>query len=201
MNTTKKIREKIENLPKGQPVTTREFLQFGPRASVDQALSRFVKAGVLSRPVRGVYLRPKINPYVGEVPPEPIKVAKAIAKNEGAVVQVHGAEALRQMGLSTQAPVKPIFYTSGNSRKFSIGNLEVIMKKVSQRKLALAGQRAGVALTALWSLGKERVTVATIEKIRDRLSPREFESLRSTTSMPGWMNEKFLIYEKGLNNG
>jgi len=197
MSTIQKIRKKVSRLESGRPYTTREFLQFGSRAAVDQALARLVKAGILSRPARGVYARPKKNPYVGEIPPEPMAIAKAISKEVGAVVQVHGAEAARQMGFSTQVPVKTVFYTSGPSRYFRLGRMEVRLKKVSQRKLALAGSPAGVALTALWYLGKNEVTPASIEQVRSCLSLEEFNKLRSATkSMPAWMHDAFIGYER-----
>lgn len=196
-NTTEKIRARIETLPLGQPVTSQEFMEFGSRAAVDQALTRLVKTGGLSRVARGVYIRPKRSPYVGEVPPEPIKVAEAIAAETGSLIQIHGAEAARRMGLSTQVPTRPIFYTSGPSRRFTLGQIQVLLKHVCPRKLALSGRPAGIALTALLYLGKAAVTLETIERIRMRLPSEEFEALRSTTrSMPGWMHDVFIEYER-----
>jgi hypothetical protein len=133
---------------------------------------------------------------VGEVPPEPSKVAEVIAGEFGETVQVHGAEAARQMGLSTQVPTKPIFYTTGPNRRFYLGKLEVVLRHISPRKLALVGRPAGIALIALWYLGKHAVTLATLEQIRSRLEPPEFEKLRSaTSSMPAWMSEVFSLLE------
>jgi len=156
-----------------------------------------VKAGVLSRVTRGVYVRPKRSPYVREVPPEPIKVAEAIAAETGSLIQIHGAEAARRMGLSTQVPSRPIFYTSGPSRQMQIGQMEISLKHVTPRKLAMAERPAGIALTALWYLGKRLVTQETIERICMRLPQEEFEALRSSTRiMPGWMHDIFGKYER-----
>lgn len=197
MGTTEKIREKVAQLPLGQAVSVRTFMSCGSRAAVDQALARLVKAGVLSRPTRGVYVHPRRNSFIGEVPPEPISVAEAIAEEFGGVVQVHGAEAARRFGFSTQVPARPTFYTSGPNRRFHIGQMEVTLKHVTLRKLALAGRMAGVALTALWYLGKSAVTPQTIEHVRARLAPEEFEALRGATqAMPGWMRDAFVGYEE-----
>jgi hypothetical protein len=198
MSIMERIRSEAARLPEGQPVTTKAFMFFGSRASVDQALSRLVKAGVLSRPARGVYVRPKRSAYVGAVPPEPIQIAEATAAESGYTVQVHGAEAARRMGFTTQVPTKPIFYTSGPSRSFRLGAMEVSLKHISPRKLALAGRPAGIALTALWYLGKEQVTSETIEYIRSRLAPEEFKALCAEVSaMPGWMHDVILKYTGG----
>lgn len=195
MSTMEKITLKARLLPEGQPVSAKAFVAFGSRASVDQALSRLVKAGILSRPTRGVYVRPKRSDYVGEVPPAPLQIAQAIAAESGHTVQIHGAEAARRMGFSTQVPTRPVFYTSGPSRSFRLGAMEVSLKHVAPRKLALAGRPAGIALTALWYLGKEQVTTETIEQIHSRLAPEEFEALcAEVPAMPGWMHDAVLEY-------
>lgn len=197
MSVSEQILRKAERLPLGQPVTFKEFMGFGSRAAVDQALSRLVRAGVLSRPARGIYVRPKRSPYVGEVPPEPVKVAEALVAETGNTIQVHGAEAARRMGLSTQVPSRPVFYTSGPSRRVRLGQLEVSLKHVTPRKLAMAERPAGIALTALWYLGKRLVTQETIERIRAHLPYEEFEALRSSTRiMPGWMHDVFVRFEE-----
>jgi hypothetical protein len=195
MNIMEAIKSEVRRMPKGQPVTPKAFMAFGRRAAVDQALSRLVKSGVLSRPARGVYVRPKRSAYVGAVPPEPIRIAEAIAAESGHKVQVHGAEAVRRLGLSTQVPTKPIFYTSGPSRMFRLGATVVSLKHLSPRKLALTGRPAGLALTALWYLGKEKVTLETIEHIHFKLGPEEFKALCDEVSaMPGWMHDAILEY-------
>ena len=69
------------------------------------------------------------------------------------------------------------------------------MHTSSHRKLQHAGKKPGLALTALWYLGKEQVNVETIRRIREGLSSEEFETL-SSTSMPGWMTEAIETYNK-----
>lgn len=201
MSTMESIKSEVGRIPKGQPITNKTFMPFGSRASVDQALSRLVKSGILSRPTRGVYVRPRRSAYVGAVLPEPLQIAEAMAAESGYKVQVHGAEAVRRLGLSTQVPTKPVFYTSGPSRKFRWGATVVSLKHVSPRKLALAGRPAGIALTALWYLGKERVSMETIEHIRSRLTPEEFEALcDGASAMPGWMHDAILDYTRRLSD-
>jgi hypothetical protein len=195
MSVTEKITAKAELLPLGEPVTVREFLPLGRRASVDQALARLVKKGVLSRAARGIYVRPKRNPYVGDILPDPAQIAEVVAGETGGHIQVHGAEAARCMGFSTQVPVRPIFYTSGPSRQFHLGKMEILLKHVSPRKLALAGRPAGIALTALWYLGRREVNARTIDQIRAHLTEEEFEVLLSAApSMPGWMHDSLMDY-------
>lgn len=197
MTTVEAIRSRINSIGVGEPFTSTQFNALGTRASVDQTLSRLVKKGEITRLSRGVFVRPKRSRYVGEVTPEPAKVAQAIASARGETVQVHGAEAARLLGLTTQMPIQAVFYTSGPSRKLKLGNLPLILKHVARRKLALSGRPAGLALVALWYLGKEQVTPATIKTIRERLTPEAFEEFKAgTSSMPTWMANTVHRYEQ-----
>ena len=201
MNKTTKtaglIRLYIEEMPIGAPFTPTAFLECGTRASIDQTLSRLVKAGSIERVTRGVFVRPEVSRFVGKVAPSPLKVAEAVAQTTGAVVQVHGAEAARRLELTTQVPTQSVFVTSGPSRRIRVGRMEIRLQHVCQRKLALAGRPAGLALAAMWYLGKKEVTPTLVEKIRRKLGAGEFEALKSATRlMPAWMSDAIFRHER-----
>jgi Family of unknown function (DUF6088) len=186
MTTVEVIRNRINEIGIGEPFTSSQFNALGTRAAVDQTLSRLVKQSEIARISRGVFVRPKKSRYAGEVMPEPSKVAQAIANARGETIQVQGAAA-RLLGLTTQMPLQAVFNTSGPNRALKLGNLQPTLKHVAQRKLALAGKPSGLALSALWYLGKEQVTPGTIKTIREKLTPEAFEEFRAETSaMPAW---------------
>ena len=189
MSITQEIQNKIKKIPKGEPFTTSRFLDLGSRSAVDKALSRLVKEGFVERVVRGVFFRPRISRFVGKVSPEMSRVVEVIAKGRCETVQVHGAEAARRFKLTTQMPMQPVYNTSGTSREISVGNLKAKLIHTSDpRKLQLAGKKAGLALTALWYLGKEQVNAETIQIVRKGLSEQDFKQLM-TASKPAWMTE------------
>lgn len=187
MSTTEAIRSRIRRVPKGKPFTTSLFAHCGPRGAVDRALSRIVHDGGINRLSRGVFARPRKSRFVGNVIPGVFEVIQAIAKDNGETVQVHGAEAARRLGLSTQVPTVPVFLTSGSSRTIRIGNITVRMIHTSNsRRLQFAGETAGLALSALWYLGKNNLTRETVAAIGSAVGPKEFEKLRSA-DVPAWM--------------
>jgi predicted transcriptional regulator of viral defense system len=189
-NVSQQIRQRIELLPNGEPFTPSAFMGCGPRASIDQALTRLTKAGLIERVSRGIYVRPEVSRFVGRVMPEPMQVAQTLAKSSGSLVQVHGAEAALRLELTTQVPTQPIYITSGRSRRVQVGQMEIRLQHVSRRKLALAGRPAGLALSAMWYLGKTEVTPSLVEKIRQKLGSSEFDALKAaTSSMPAWMSD------------
>jgi hypothetical protein len=134
--------------------------------------------------------------------PSPETVAQTVATSEGASIEVHGAEAARRFGFSTQVPAQAVFYTTGSSHIIRMGKLQVRLQHVAPRKLALAGRPAGVALSALWYLGRQQVTTSTIERIATKLSATEFDALRNSKhSMPAWMVEALRQYELNQSIG
>jgi len=73
---------------------------------------------------------------------------------------------------------------------------------VARRKLALFGRPSGLALSALWYLGKERVTTSTIKTIREKLTPQAFEEFRAERpSMPAWMAYTLTRYDQEATGG
>lgn len=110
---------------------------------------------------------------------------------------MHGAEASRRFGLSTQVPTQPVFYTTGSSRTVRLGKMVVHLQHVAPRKLALAGRLAGQALSALLYLGRHQVTPATFRRIAEKLPGSEFEALRTArAAMPAWMVAALTGYER-----
>jgi len=201
MKVAGSILKKIEEIPEGEPFSSTQFLGLGPRAGIDQALSRLVKKGFIARVTRGVFVRPEVSRYVGAVMPGPYKVVEAYARAKGFTIQVQGAEAVRRFGLSTQMPIQPVFYTSGPSKRFKLGKLEVFLKHVSSKKLVCSNSKAGLAITALWYLGKANVNSKVIESIRKKMLPSEFQELKvAIPSMPAWMADTFHRYESERKN-
>jgi hypothetical protein len=191
MSVAESISNRIKHMPKGKPFAGAVFAQVGSRASVDKALSRMVVSGSLERVARGVYMRPKLSEYTGkQVRANPIAVMQAVARARGETIQVHGVEAARRLGLSTQMQVLPTYYTSGPTREIKIGNAVVRLRHTSRQRLQQAGTQVGVALTALLYIGKKGLTEHVVSKIASSLSAEEFNQLMAC-KMPEWMRSTF----------
>ena len=187
MSTAKAVLAAIRKLPRGRPFTGARFLKLGTRGAVDRTLSRLAADGEIRRLAHGVFVRPRTSRFVGTVMPDLHEVVRVIARGNGETLQIHGAEAARRFRLTTQAPTAPVFHTSASSRTIRIGNISVRMIHTSnRRRLQFSGQTAGLALSALWYLGRDNVTSDTVATIESALSPAEFDKLRSA-DMPAWM--------------
>lgn len=191
------IQNKLKKIPSGKPFTIGSFRKEASYANVRQTLSRLVKTGEVMRATRGIYVRPKEVPYLGKVLPSSEDVVKAISKQTGEIITPHGAEAARVLQLSTQVPMRPIFYTSGASRKIKLGNQTITLKHISARKQVRPGTITCLVITALWYLGKNNINENIIHKIKNRLNEKQFsEILKHTNYMPVWMANKFKPYQK-----
>jgi len=197
MSTSRTIRERIASHPAGEPFTPALFAGVGSRAAIDQTLMRMTKAGSVERIGHGLYVVPKTGRFGIKSMPAPEQVARTVAEAEGATIEIHGAEAARRLGLSTQMPAQAVFQTTGSSHQIRLGKLTVRLQHVAQRKLALAGRPAGQALSALWYLGRSQVTPGTFGQIEKKLPATEFQALRQAkASMPAWMVEALTRYER-----
>lgn len=202
MSVMQAIRNEVERLPEGQPFATARMLTLGPRAAVDQALARLAKEGVITRVRRGVYARPKSSRLVGTVPPAPEAVIAAIAEVTGETVIPHGAEAARQLGLTTQVPMTVVYRTNGKSRNLTVGRLLVRLMHTSNRQLALAGTPAGTALAALRYLGRGAVNEDVLRTVRRAIGEEQFSTLRNETgALPSWLSDEMWHFEQRARNG
>ena len=187
MSVAECISNRIKRMPKGRPFVRAVFERAGSRSAVNKALSQTVLRGSLERIARGVYMRPKYSQYSGKrVRANPISVLEAVARARGETIQIHGAEAVRRLGLSVQMQVLPTFYTSGATREIKVGNAVVRLRHASRQRLQGAGTRIGTALTAFFYLGKNRVNEEVARKIANSLNVDEFNKLMEC-KMPKWM--------------
>ncbi|WP_046786223.1 DUF6088 family protein [Pseudomonas putida] len=189
MSVAESIAKRVKRMSKGRPFTKALFAEEGSRTSVNKALSRMARSGLLERVARGIYMRPKISEYTGrKVRANPITVMETVAKASGETIQIHGVEAVRRLGLSTQMQVLPTYYTSGSTREIKMGNAVVRLRHSSWQRIQQAGTQAGLALTALFYLGKEGVTDQVTGKILCLLSAEEYSKLMAC-KMPKWMRK------------
>lgn len=187
MSVAKAVRKRVLRMRRGKPFSTRDFSDLGSRSAVDQALSRLVREGVILRVMRGVFARPTYSKYIkGPLGPWSEDVVRFIAKQRGETLQMQGGKAALYMHLSNQVPGMSIFHTSGPSRVIKVGNASVRLKHVCPRKLQLVGTHPGMALTALWSLGRTFVDDEMIKIVRNELSPEDYATLQSA-DIPVWM--------------
>ncbi len=163
------VLSKISKARRGSLFFTENFLKFGTAKAVSKALERLAKQGELQRVATGMYVRPEIDPVIGPITPGIDAIAKAIAKRDKARIVPTGVYALNRLGLSTQVPLNVVYLTDGAARKIKIGNRSITFKKTTPKNVAALGVISRLAIQALRTLGKEKVTADEIGKIQQLL--------------------------------
>jgi Family of unknown function (DUF6088) len=174
------------SLPEGGILSPREFLHVGSRSAVDQALSRLAKDGLLLRIGRGTYVAPVVD-CDGVRAPAAMQVVESLASSSGEVVVPHGSAAAKTLGLTQQAASGNIYITSGRTRSFRLGQIDIVLKHAPAWLLALGKSPAGNAVRALAWLGPAQVHDA-LSKLRYSLPRQEWIALASSrATLPVWM--------------
>lgn len=191
MGTTKKITDWITQRPKGEAFSTADVMAFGKRSALDQALCRMVKDGKLKRLARGIFIASTPNAECAEI--DPIESALAvISRRNGYPIQVSGDVAIQQLGLSAKNLSPEASYLwPARPRKLTVMGQFVQIRSISPRKIALCGRTAGLAITAIWRIGKQKMTPTIMTTILNSLPHEERMAVQETVAaLPAWAAEQ-----------
>jgi hypothetical protein len=163
--------------------STSEFLNYGLRNAVDQALFRLVKQGLIERVARGVFRRPC------RIAPEVIAVARCKASAFKKRISTDGFDLAREFGLIDEGHPLPTFATCGPNSSFVVGVETVVFKAVSRRRMALPDDAVGRLLCALWAVGPNGCAARQIWQVAQRFEKADIlRLLNSAHLVPGWLN-------------
>jgi hypothetical protein len=184
-----RILKRVRGSGRGTVFTWKDFADFGTAAAVRQALSRLVKRGKIRRVARGIYDFPRTITSLGiEVAPSADAVALAVARADGAKLQISGAQAANALGLSTQVPARTVFLSDGPSHHIRIGQQSIELRHAPPVQMVGAGKISGLVVSALSHLGPSDVHDADINRLQRLLSDDDKKQLRHVTkrTLP-WM--------------
>lgn len=183
---SEQIMAHAEQLPEGAALAAKGLLHLGSRAGVDQALKRLTERGQLIRAGRGIYMRP-VKGRFGMRAPSIDQAIEALAAQRGEVIVPSGAAAANALGLTTQVPIRSVYFTSGRSRTLSIGKQEVELRHAPRWQLALANRPSGQAVRALAWLGPEQAEGA-LKTLKRKIPGASFSELvAAAPQFPTWL--------------
>ena len=192
MNVTHPIAEKVLarlRSVQGAAVPAGDFLDLGGRAAVDQALSRLTRQGAIRRVRRGLYELPRIGRLLNEpMVQSPDELVQAWARKNGLRVLPSGAQAANLLGLSTQVPAKPVYYTNGRTRTLKLGPYSIRLLNRGPKTMDVGGKMAPLVFQALRHLGRNGVTQEVVQRLRLALSQKDKAELTDNIGYAaGWM--------------
>ncbi len=133
--------------------TPKDFLDLGSRAAVHKALARLWKRGLLRRPARGLYHRPRYSKILkrGEGAVCIVNAIDAVVRRDGIKIMPKGIVAANALHLTTAVPARLDYYTDGRSREIKISNRTVTFEHAGPDIMWWYGRpSARVMLALLW---------------------------------------------------
>jgi len=191
-----KIEKVIKSKQRGTLLFTDDFIAHGSSKAIQKALERLTNRNVITRIARGIFVRPVISEYIGEVLPTAEEVALGIAKRDMIKIVPIGTHALNKLGLSTQIPLKLVYLTDGAPREIQIGNRTIKLKKTTPKNLLAKGKISSLAIQALREVGQRGITEEIEQKIIELLKKEERKKLKHDIPLaPVWIRK---IMQKAL---
>jgi len=191
-----KIIGKIIKIKTGKLIFPEDFHSLGSSEAIRLSLHRLEKENRIKRVAHGIYVRPVISKFIGEVLPSAEEVAKGIAKRDRIRIVPTGVYALNALGLSTQVPMKLVFLTDGAPRTIKIGKRTIKFKKTTPKNLLAKGEISSLVIQALREIGLNYVTVEEESKIIELLKKENPVALKHDIKLaPVWIQK---IIQKAL---
>ena len=169
--------------------TPKDFLDFGTREAIDQALFRLVKAGQLRRVGYGLYRMSGIDEVQESAATADLDSAvAALARRDGVRMMPDGMFTANQLGLTNADPAEAIYVTDGHSRTLKIDGRTVQFRHAGPQVMWWAGRPAGPVVQALRWLGRDAATDDhVISELQRRLSAEvKSDLVQNMRSLPGW---------------
>lgn len=191
-----KVLEKILKTKRGTLLFPDDFHDLGSSEAIRLALHRLEKEQIIKRVSQGIYVRPRISQYIGEVLPTAEEVAKGIAKRDRIRIVPTGVYALNALGLSTQVPMKLVFLTDGAARLIKIGKRTIKFKKTTPKNLLAKGEISSLVIQALRKIGINKLIEEEEKKIIELLKKENPKDLLQDIKLaPVWIQK---IMKKAL---
>lgn len=159
--------------------------------AVHTALHRLSQRGLIKRVAQGIYTKPYISKLLNqEVSPSVEEVARAVAVRDRIKILPTGSYALYALGLSTQIPMKVVYYTSGNTKKLKVGKQTIVFRKGAPRTMALKGEISKLVVQALREIGNGKTEKHEEEKVIKLLKKENIKDLKHDIDLaPQWIAE------------
>ena len=192
-----KIEKSIKAKPRGFLLLPDDFAQHGSAESVRKALQSLREKGLIRSVAHGIYVRPVISEYIGEVLPTAEEVAETIARRDKIKLIPTGVYALHALGLSTQIPLNLVFLTDGAPRTIKVGKRTIKLKKTTPKNLKAKGKISSLVIQALREIGKDKATEEEVDTILRLLQKEDSNTLQhDITLAPEWIKR---IMKQALN--
>ena len=198
-----KILSRIYGNGRGWAFSQADFADLGPRPTIDSALHRREREGVIRRVIRGIYDYPRQSKALrGPVSPDIDQVAHALARKFAWRIQPDGATAQNLLGLSTQVPARVVYLSDGPDRSYTVGKTSLAFEHTALKEAGFKLSESRLIVQALKAYGENRITPKIIALVRKKFDPALRQRiLLDTKTATGWVYAAIQDIAKEDSNG
>ena len=173
------VANRVSRMKRGTPFSIEGFYSLGTTTSVQKAMSRLAKEEKIIRVAKGIYSRPKPLKSIPsiKITAKAEDVAKTWARTHHYKIVPQGLEAAYRLGMQTQAPMKSVYWTTGPSREFKIGNEVVQVHHTAKSKLQWENKPEGTLFRGLLALSPKHTSESSLKNALTRLKLTKIEML------------------------
>ena len=184
-----RILSRVYGNGRGWAFSQADFADLGARSTIDSALYRREKEGLIRRIIRGVYDYPRHSELLQKtISPDIDQVAHAIARKFAWRIQPDGATVQNLLGLSTQVPARVRYLSDGPTRSYKLRSTSLAFEHTALKESGLKLRESKLSVQALKAFGEDRITSKLISRIRKNFDPNlRKKILRDTRTVTGWV--------------
>jgi hypothetical protein len=200
MSVSSLVNNRVSRMKRGTPFSIEGFYSLGTITSVQKAMSRLAKEEIIVRVAKGIYSRPKPLKSIPsiKITAKAEEVAKTWARTHHYKMVPQGLEAAYRLGMQTQAPMKSVYWTTGPSREFKIGNEVVQVHHTAKSKLQWENKPEGTLFRGLLALSPKHTSESSLMNALTRLKLTESETLKVISKLQ--KNAMLAMWKQKLEN-
>ena len=201
-STEQQIMARMRRAGRGSVWSAAQLLPLANRNTIDQALTRLLRKGVIRRISHGLYLYPQFHPMLGEAPASVPAVLTALNATEPTPLVASGAYACFLLGVIRDMPSEIVLLSATTTRDIQLATVRMRIRKTVPRYLAGAGRLSGVLIQAWRHMGVDQIDDAHIAWLRQQIPAVSRHTLQADESLaPAWMHARLRqLYELKIEN-
>ncbi len=186
-----KVISRIYGHGRGWVFVLSDFSDIANPSTIKNILARIANKGIIRRIMRGVYDYPDTSKLLNELsPPDPEKIAQAIARSHGWTILPDGNTALNLLGLSTQVPSTWEYLSDGPYRSYEWFGNTMKFKHRANKETTILSPKTALIVQALKAFGEKHVDDNVITVISNHLDEKEKNKiLKEAMYVTDWVYE------------
>jgi len=201
-STEQQIMARMRRAGRGSVWSAAQLLPIANRNTIDQALTRLLRKGIIRRICHGLYLYPQSHPMLGEAPASVPAVLTALNATEPTPLVASGAYACFLLGVIRDMPSEIVLLSATTTRDIQLPTVRMRIRIAAPRYLAGAGRLSGVLIQAWRHMGVDQIDDAHIAWLRQQIPAVSRHTLQADEALaPVWMHARLRqVYELKIEN-